>query len=180
MSAADLPTGPKHPSSTVLSLEAAAAVVVAVRRHMLLPVGRLSTRVAAHVSASDAIILASLPAAPRDRPLAGCQRQQTGNEEGQGPPDRLLPHRHCRSEDRIGKLRMFVAIDRTRSSPSLTCMRRQPLPFRPTSYATFSKPLPNRSTPCLPTTAFSSPRPEAAAAITYDGPAPAGFEANEN
>src|SRR3954447_19165283 len=40
-SVADLPTGPKNPSSTVLAIEEE-AVIVAFRRHTLLPLGDVS------------------------------------------------------------------------------------------------------------------------------------------
>ena len=56
----DLPTGPREAKSTVLSIEEE-AVIVAFRRHTL----RLPLCAAADHPASDAVIPASLPPAPR-------------------------------------------------------------------------------------------------------------------
>src|SRR3981189_362475 len=61
---ADLPTGPKQPSSTVLSIEEE-AIVVAFRRHTLLPLDDLPLCAASDDPASDPIIVASLSEAAR-------------------------------------------------------------------------------------------------------------------
>ena len=66
---ADLPTGPKEAKSTVLSIEEE-AIIVAFRRHTLLPL-RLPLCPAADHPASDTIIPASLPPAPWHQPIAG-------------------------------------------------------------------------------------------------------------
>jgi hypothetical protein len=71
----DLKTGPKAPHSTTLS-EAEEAMVVAFRRHTLLPLARpregrgLPLRVAAIDPAVDAVSVASLPPAARHIPSA--------------------------------------------------------------------------------------------------------------
>ena len=50
--------------------------------------------------ASDAVIPASLPSAPRYRPTPGGRRRQASEEEIQGLSDRLFPYRHRRGPDR--------------------------------------------------------------------------------
>jgi hypothetical protein len=62
-SVADLPTGPKDAGSTVLSVEEE-AVIVAFRRHTLLPLDDLPLCASGDDSASDALVIASLLAAP--------------------------------------------------------------------------------------------------------------------
>jgi hypothetical protein len=61
-SVADLPTGPKDAGSTVLSVEEE-AVIVAFRRHTLLPLDDLPLCASGDDSASDALVIASLLAA---------------------------------------------------------------------------------------------------------------------
>src|SRR5215204_6467142 len=61
-SVADVRTGPKEARSTVLSIEEE-AVVVAFRRHTLLPALRLPLHAPGDDPAPDAIISASLPSA---------------------------------------------------------------------------------------------------------------------
>ena len=73
-SVADLPTGPKSPKSTVLSADEE-AVIVAFRRHTLLPLDDCLCP-PAHDPAPDALVAASLPAASRDWALAGCGGRQ--------------------------------------------------------------------------------------------------------
>ena len=92
---ADLPTGPKE-----------AKIDRAFDRgggdHRRFPAayaaaaGRLPLCAAADYPAPDTLFTASLPAAPRHRPVAGCRRRQAAEEKVQGLPDRLLPHRHRR------------------------------------------------------------------------------------
>ena len=62
-SVADLPTGPKEPKSTVLSIEEE-AIIVAFRKHTLLPPRRLPLLLAGHNPPSDPVVIASLPSAP--------------------------------------------------------------------------------------------------------------------
>src|SRR5215469_12407857 len=68
-SVAELPTGPKQPKSTVLSIEDE-AIIVAFRRHHPVAARRLPLCAAADNSASDAILPASLPAAPWHQQIA--------------------------------------------------------------------------------------------------------------
>ena len=95
----DLKTGPKAPHSTILS-EAEEAMVVAFRRHTLLPLacprvgGGLPLRPAAVDSASDAVSAAPLPTAAWYFPPAGHRRRQAEAAALQALPDRLLPHRY--------------------------------------------------------------------------------------
>ena len=67
----DLPTGPKEAKPTVLSIEDE-AIVVAFRRHTLLPLDDLPLRVADNDPASDPILAPSLSTTPRYLPPAGC------------------------------------------------------------------------------------------------------------
>lgn len=71
-SVADLPTGPKEPRSTVLSIEEE-AVIVAFRRYTLLPLDDCLLCLAANHPAPDAVFIASLPATPWHRPSDGCR-----------------------------------------------------------------------------------------------------------
>ena len=98
-SVADLPTGPKNPSSTVLTIEEE-AVIVAFRRHTLLPL--------------DDCLYALQPTIPNltRSSLHRCLQRhgisRLPEVEGDKPakkkfktlPDRLLPHRHRRGADR--------------------------------------------------------------------------------
>src|SRR6516164_3693778 len=70
-SVADLPTGPKKPRSTVLTVEEE-AVVVAFRRHTLLP---LDDCLYALQPTSDALVAASLFATPWDLPAPAGRRR---------------------------------------------------------------------------------------------------------
>ena len=96
-SVADLPTGPKEPKSTVLSVEDE-AIIVAFRHHTLLPLDdcllpcsrQSRTCPARHCTAACNVMA-----------FRGCQM-------------RLLPHRYCRGATAEGKLYLYVAIDRTR------------------------------------------------------------------
>ena len=67
----DLKTGPREPRSTVLS-ECEEAMIVAFRRHTLLPLDQLPLCAATHDPESDAVGLAPLPAKAWDLTLAGC------------------------------------------------------------------------------------------------------------
>jgi hypothetical protein len=66
--AADRPTGPRAPHSTVLSVQEE-AIIVAFRKHTLLPLD-LPLGPPTHHPAPDALIPASLPAAAWHQPLA--------------------------------------------------------------------------------------------------------------
>ncbi len=102
-SVADLPTGPKEPRSTVLSLEEEAdrrrlppAHAAAARRLPVRPAGRAIphlTRSSLHRCLQRHGI-SRLPEVEGDKPARA---------EVQSLPDRLLPHRHCRSPDRAGQ-----------------------------------------------------------------------------
>jgi hypothetical protein len=63
---------------------------------------------AADNPASDTVVIASLPAARRLRPLARCRGRSAGEEEG---------------AYRQGKLHAFVTIDRTSKFASLNCTK---------------------------------------------------------
>lgn len=91
-SLADLPTGPKEPHSTVLSMEQE-AVIVAFRRHTLLP---LDDCLYALQPTIPHLTRSSLPSAPWYFSAAQCRRRQAAEEEVQELPHRLFPHRHCR------------------------------------------------------------------------------------
>src|SRR5277367_1331230 len=84
-SVADMPTGPKDARSTVLSI-AEEAIVVALRKHTLLPLD-----------------VASLPATARHLAAAASRRRGFGQAQAQDLPDRLLSHRHRRSPHRAGQ-----------------------------------------------------------------------------
>lgn len=98
-SAVDLPTGPKEPKSTFLSMEEE-AVIVAFRRHTLLPLDDCLYALQATIPHLTRVA-ASLPAAPRDQPAAGGRRRQGAEEEVQVLPDRLLPYRYSPMSRRL-------------------------------------------------------------------------------
>lgn len=100
-SVANVPTGPKEAHSTVLSLEDE-AVVVAFRRHTLLP---LDDCLYALQPTIPHLTRSSLHCCLQPRHLAppGRRRCQSAEEEVQKLPDRLLPHRHRRGADGRGK-----------------------------------------------------------------------------
>ena len=68
-STADRKTGPSEPHSTVLSVEDE-AVIVAFRRHTLLPLDDCLYAASGHDPASDEVIAAPLSPAPRHLPAA--------------------------------------------------------------------------------------------------------------
>jgi hypothetical protein len=98
-SVADLPTGPKKPRSTLLSVEEE-AVVVAFRRHALLPLDDCLYALKADDPASDAFVSSSLFATPWDLPAPAGRRRSLGQAQIQGLSDRLFPYRHRRSPNR--------------------------------------------------------------------------------
>ena len=120
----DLPTGPKEPRSTVLSARGGGhhrrlsqAYAAAARR--------LPVRAAADDPASDALVAASLSAAPRHLPAAGGRRRSLGQTQIQDLSDWLLPYRHRRGSDR-SKASSTCSSPSTapRSSPSSNSTRR--------------------------------------------------------
>jgi len=77
---ADLPTGPKQPKSTVLSVEDE-AIIVAFRRHTLLPLDDCRLCASGDHSSPDKIVASSLPATQRHQSVAGGRRRQDRKEE---------------------------------------------------------------------------------------------------
>lgn len=71
----DRKTGPRQPHSTVLSIEEE-AVIVAFRRHTLLPLDDGLYFASTDNSSPVALIIAPLPATPRYQPPAGCDGRQ--------------------------------------------------------------------------------------------------------
>ena len=132
-SVADLPTGPKEPRSTVLTIEEE-AVIVAFRKAYAVAARRLPLRAAADDPAPDPLVPASLPAAPWHRPAAGGRGRQARQAQVQDLSDRLLPHRHRRGPDRA-KASSTCSSPSTGppSSPSSSCTRRPTGGSPPTS-----------------------------------------------
>ena len=109
-SVSDLPTGPKVPKSTVLTVEEE-AIIVAFRRHTLLPLddclyslqveplSAIGSRPMARDPTSEPLVAAPLSATPRHLASAGRHRRRGPEEEVQGLSDRLLPQRHRRGPD---------------------------------------------------------------------------------
>jgi len=101
-SVSDLPTGPKAPRSTVLSVEEE-AVVVAFRRHTLLPLDdclyALQPTIP-HLTRSSLHRCLQRHGISR---LAGGRRRSLRQAEIQGLPDRLFSYRHRRSPNRAGQ-----------------------------------------------------------------------------
>ena len=131
----DLPTGPKQPRSTVLSAEEEEAVVVAFRRHTLLPL--------------DDCLYALQPAIPhltrsslhrclrraRDLPVAPSRRRSLRQEtQIQGLSDRLISTAP-RFELRKASSTCSSPSTERRSSPSSRCTRRWRVAPRETSCA---------------------------------------------
>lgn len=145
-SVVDVPTGPKEPRSTVLSIEDE-AVVVAFRRHTLLPL-------------DDCLyaLQATIPHLTRSSLHRCLQRHgisRLPEVDGDKPDKRKFKSypigyfhidiAEVRTEQ--GKLHLFVAIATApRSSPSSSCTRRRRHGSWATSCAVCSKPYPTRST----------------------------------
>jgi transposase-like protein len=118
----DLPTGPKEPRSTVLTVEEE-AIIVAFRRHTLLPLddclyslqatiphlSRSSLHLASGKTIPRIVFLPSSPATPRHLAPARRHRRRRPEEEVQKLSDRLLPHRHRRGADRRGQAPSYAA-----------------------------------------------------------------------
>jgi hypothetical protein len=64
---------------------------------------RLPLRATGDDPASDTVIAAPLPPAPWHQPLARGHWRQDAKAQVQDLPDRLFPHRHCRSSDGRGQ-----------------------------------------------------------------------------
>ena len=98
-SVADLPTGPKEPRSTVLSIEDE-AIIVAFRKHTLLPLDdclyALQPTIP-HLTRSSLHRCLQRHGIGR---LPDARRRQAREEGVQGLSDRLLPYRHRRGADR--------------------------------------------------------------------------------
>ena len=92
-SMADLPTGLKEACSTVLSL-VEEAVVVAFRKHTLLPLDDCFVRFPAHAAEADPIVTSPLPAAAWHFASAAGRGRGFGQAQCQGLPGRRLSHRH--------------------------------------------------------------------------------------
>ena len=100
----DQKTGPKEPRSTVLSLEQE-AVIVAFRRHTLLPLDDCLYALQATIhglrrSSALPLFIAPLPGAPRHQPVARSVRQQAGQGEVPQLPDRLFSRGYRRIAQR--------------------------------------------------------------------------------
>src|SRR5215210_7573946 len=146
-SAADLPTGPKAPRSTVLTL-AEEAVIVAFRRHTLLPL--------------DDYLYALQPTLPHltrsslHRCLQRHGLSRLPETEGDKPAKkRFKPYpigyfhidiAEVRTEQ--GKLSSLWPSIAPRSSPSLNSTKRPPAGLRRTSCAPSWRPCPTGSIPC--------------------------------
>jgi len=139
---ADLPTDPKKPKSTVLSIEDE-AIIAAFRRHTLLPL--------------DDCLYALQPSIPhlKRSSLHRCLQRhgisQLPNVEGSKPAKKKfktypigffhIDIAEVRTEE--GKLHLFVAIDRT--SKFAFCMRKRLPRLPPNSFAILSRPCPTKS-----------------------------------
>ena len=109
---ADLPTGPKEAKSTVLSIEEE-AIIVAFRRHTLLPLDDCLYALAADHPASDAVIPASLPSAPRHQPIAEVEGNKPPKRKFKAYPIGYFHIDIAEVQTAEGKLYLYVAIDRT-------------------------------------------------------------------
>ena len=94
-SVADLPTGPKEPKSTSLSLEDE-AIIVAFRQHTLLPLDDCLYALQATIPHLTRSSLASLSSAPWHLTASRRGGWQGHKAQVQDLSDRLLPHRHRR------------------------------------------------------------------------------------
>ena len=92
-SAADLPTGPKQPQSTVLTVEEE-AMVVAFRATHAAAARRLLVCPAAYPAASHTVLAAPLSATTRYLPTTRNPRRQADKEGLQELLDPLLSHRY--------------------------------------------------------------------------------------
>ena len=98
-SVADLPTGPREPRSTSLSVTDE-AIVVAFRRHTLLPLDDCLYALQATIPHLTRSSLHRCLASSRHRASAGRRGRQGAEEEVQSLSDRLLSRRYRRGADR--------------------------------------------------------------------------------
>ncbi len=109
---ADIPTGPREAKSTVLSIEDE-AIIIAFRRHTAAAARRLPLCAAADHPASDAVIPASLPTAPRHQPIAGGRSSKPSKKKFKAYPIGYFHIDIAELQTAEGKLYLYVAIDRT-------------------------------------------------------------------
>ena len=155
-STADRKTGPSEPKSTVLSIEDE-AVIVACRRHTLLPLDDCLyalqptiphlTRSSLHRCLQRHGI-SRLPETDGDKPLRSKFKRS---------PIGFVPIDMAEVRTEEGKLYLLVAIDRTSKFAFAELPRRPPAGLLATSSGPLPPPSPTRSTPCSPTTARTSP-----------------------
>ena len=135
----DRPTGPKEAKSTVLSIEDE-AIVVAFRPPHAAAARRLPLRPADDDPASDALVAASLPAAPRHLAAARGRRRQAGPAQVQDLRDRLLPQSTLpKCGRRKASCTSSWRSTGRRSSPSSSCTRRRPPASPATSFGRLIK-----------------------------------------
>ena len=143
-----LPTGPKNPRSTVLTLEEE-AVIVAFRRHTLLP---LDDCLYALQPTIPHLTRSSLHRCLQRHGIAACPRSRATSRPRRSSRAYPIGYFHidiAEVQTAEGKLYLFVAIDRTTKFAyvELHETARQNDACR-SSCATSSRPCPTRSTPC--------------------------------
>ncbi len=110
-STADLPMGSKDPRSSSLTIEEE-AVVVAFRRHTLLPLDDCLYALQATI-AHLMLVAAPLPAALLDQPVAAGRWRQAGQAEVQPLPIGYFHIDIAEVRTAEGRLYLYAAIDRT-------------------------------------------------------------------
>ena len=110
--ATDAPMGPKAIHSTVLTNEEE-AMIVAFRRHTLLPLDDCLFALQATIPHLTRSALQPLSATPRISRLPDMTGDKHAKQKFKGVPDRLLPYRHRRGPYGRGQLHLYVGIDRT-------------------------------------------------------------------
>ena len=157
-SVADMPTGPKDRSSTVLTTEEE-AVIVAFRKHTLLPLDDCLYALQPTIPTSDALVPPSLPAASWRQPSARSgRRQRPRRTKFKSYPIGFFHIDIAEVQTAQGKLYLFVAIDRTSKFAVGRTRRTRPSgrPRAP-SWRPLSPPCPTGSRSCSPTTEPTSP-----------------------
>ena len=101
-SVADLPTGPKDAASTVLSIEEE-AVIVAFRRHTLLPLDDCLYALQPTIPHLTRSSLHRCLQRQKDLEAAPGRRRGLAQAEVQGLSDRLFPYRHRGGSNRRGQ-----------------------------------------------------------------------------
>ena len=104
--------GPKDPSSSALSREEEEAIIVAFRKHTLLPLDDCLYALQATIQHLTRFP-PPLPAAPRHLPLAGDGGREGIEEKVQANPIGLFHSDIAEVRTEEGKLYLFVATDRT-------------------------------------------------------------------